>query len=324
MDVQKNQRLANCMAMMQVIEANGSASRKDIADKTGLSLMTVGKMCSILEEGGIIEEAKAEKSECGRRASICSATSALAACVINLADNVYTLTVYTPSGRPAASFIHTSPADSSLDDKLFLFADRMADMLERLSYIPPERVCVVTDLHYSDGIISDSLGNRADLRRAVDKIFKGKPLHVYSVAGCAAAYLEKAGRDESVAAVIGKELSFSLPASGNAPFECLSVFPRGLRVDGVSLDERLKMAGTPDKECVFAFLAAISAFYPNRKIAIFPLAESNGAMTCGEMCRFAVRGADIGERCTSRTDPLGDISEGARVLLLADIIKKHI
>jgi DNA-binding MarR family transcriptional regulator len=324
MDIQKYQRISNCLAMMRAIEENGSASRKEIGDRTGLSLMTVGKMCAVLEEGGVIDEKKADKSECGRRASICTANDGLASCVINLADTTYTLTIYTPSGRTAASFIHTSPADATLEDRIFIFVDRMKDMLERVSFISPMHVCVITDLTYENGVLTDEQGNRADIKRAVDKLFRGRALYVYSPAACAAAFLEKDSADDTVAAIIGKKLSFSVPAGGIAPYSCRSVFPNAIRVDGISLGERLKMNGTPDSDCILAFFAGLSAFFPERKIAVFPLAESNGAMTCGEMCRYAVKNVGLGEKCAARTDPLGDMSEGARLMLLTEILKKHV
>jgi hypothetical protein len=84
------------------------------------------------------------------------------------------------------------------------------------------------------------------------------------------------------------------------------------------------MMGTPDKEGIYAFLTALAAFFPERRIVIFPLTTANGSFTCGELCRYAIGSAHIEDRCSVCEDPLGAISEGAKYMYLAQLLKKHV
>ncbi|MBE6640305.1 MAG: MarR family transcriptional regulator [Ruminococcaceae bacterium] len=324
MDVQKLQRIENCLAMLHCLEAREPISRKQISEETGLSLMTVGKLCALLEEAELISERKEDKSESGRRASLCSASPSLACCVINCTDSTYTLTMYTPSGKTCVSLMHSFAEDIIFEDRFFQFADRMSEMLQRIAHVPPASVCLISEGSYEGGTLTLPNGQRANVLRAVGKIFPVKRIRIYTPAACAAAALERSCGSECVAAVIGKQLSFALPRGAELPYSSSSVYPNKLRVDGVSLGERLRMMGTPDKECVYSFLSALDAFFPERHISLFPLAEANGALTCGELCRYAVENADLQKKCSTRTDPLGDMSDGARLMLLSEILKKHV
>ncbi len=324
MDSQRIQRLTNCISVLEAIEKAGIISRKQISDETGLSLMTVGKLCTLLEECELIKEKKEDKSESGRKAAICSLSEHCHPCILNCADKMYTFTAKGPLGGSDISLIHSSADDIVFEDKLLQFCDRMNDMLDRIDHLPPSAMCMITDARYEDGTLISTDGSRAELKRLAQKLCKSGKYTVFAPAAAAAAYLEKNTADPSVAAVIGKTLSFSVPGDPKIKYSSKAIKPNALRADGVSLGERLQMMGTPDKESVFAFLSALAAFYPDRRIVLFPLSEANGTLTCGELCRYAVNAAGIEDRCTACDDPLGAISEGAKLMYITELLKKHI
>ncbi|MBQ2733714.1 MAG: hypothetical protein IJF74_06115 [Clostridia bacterium] len=324
MDAQGVQRLSNCISVLEAVEKAGLISRKQISDETGLSLMTVGKLCTLLEECELISEKKEDKSESGRKAAICSLTKNCRPCVFNCADKIYMFTAKGPVGRPDISLIHASPDDIGFEDKLFQFCDRMNDMLERIEHTEPSSICIVSDAKDENGILTTSDGSHANIKRIVQKLCKTGSYSVFAPASAAAAYLEKNVSEPSVAAVIGKTLNFAVVGDSPIRYDSRAIYPTALRADGVSLGERLQMMGTPDKESVLAFFSALAAFFPDRRIVIFPLAESNGMLTCGELCRFAISSAGIENRCTTCEDPLGAIAEGAKLMYMTELLKKHI
>ena len=324
MDAQRSQRILNCISVIESIEKAGYISRKQIADETDLSLMTVGKLCALLEECELITEKKEDKSESGRKASICSLTDACHPCILNCADTLYTFTAKGPIGGTDVSLMHSSADDIGFEDKLYQFCDRMNDMLARIDHMPPSAVCLISDNTYDDGMLISADGSRADIKKLSYKLAKSGKHSVYTPASTAAAYLEGTYNDSCVAAVIGKRLSFAITCENQLKYNSSAVYPNALRADGVTLGERLQMMGTPDKESVLAFLSALASFFPNRKIILFPLAESNGTMTCGELCRYAVSAAGIEDRCTACEDPLGAMAEGAKRMYMMELLKKHI
>ncbi len=324
MDAQRIQRISNCISVLETIEKAGFISRKQISDETNLSLMTVGKLCTLLEECELIREKKEDKSESGRKAAICSLTENCQPCVLNCADKMYTFTAKGPVGGTDVSLIHSSADDIGYEDKLFQFCDRMNDMLERIDHMPPSAMCMVTDSRHDNGMLISADGSRADIKRMAKKLCRTGNYSVFAPAAAAAAYLERNITEPSVAAVVGKTLSFSVPGDSLVRYSSNAIYPNALRADGVSLGERLKMMGTPDKESVYAFLSALAAFFPERRIILFPLAESNGTLTCGELCRYAITAAGIEDRCKTCEDPLGTISEGAKLMYMAELLKKHI
>lgn len=324
MDSQRIQRLSNCVSVLETIEKHGMISRKQISDETGLSLMTVGKLCAFLEECELISEKKEDKSESGRKASICSLTDSCSPYIMNCADNTYLFTARGPLGGTDVSIMHSASDDIGFEDKLFQFCDRMNDMLERIAHIPTDAVCMVSDAKEDSGILTAIDGSKADIRRIAQKLCRNAKYSIFSPAAAAAAYLEKNSDEPSVAAVIGKTLSFAVTDSNSVRYSASAIYPNALRADGVSLGERLLMMGTPDKEGVFAFLCALHAFFPDRCIVLFPLSESNGALTCGELCRYAISAAGIEDNCRTCEDPLGAISEGARLMYITNLLKKHI
>jgi len=323
-DAQKALRLSNCISLLTTIEKNEGITRKGISEKTGLSLMTVGKLCSLLCECDIITEQKEEKSESGRRASACFVSPSFSLAVINLADNTYSLTVYNSSARSAASILHTASAELDFEDRLYQFCDRMAEMLDRIEYPEPTTVCVISEGVYENGILTKGPTEHADLQKAVSKFFRKARIEVFKPSACAAAYVEMSEQKSVLAATIGKKLSFAVPKREIAPFQANAVYPDKLRVEDTSLGERLKDIKTPDKESIFAFLSSLAALYPEHSIKIFPLAESNGTLTCGEMCRYAIQKAEISDIVYHSEDPLGEMSDGARIMLVTSILKKHI
>lgn len=324
MDAQKALRLSNCISLLTTIEKNEGITRKGISEATGLSLMTVGKLCSLLCECDIITEQKEEKSESGRKASACFVSPSFSLAVINLADTTYSLTVYNSSARSAASILHTASAELDFEDRLFQFCDKMAEMLERIEHPEPTTVCVISEGVYENGILTKSQAEHADLKKAVAKIFPNAKAEVFKPSACASAFVEMSEKETVLAATIGKRLSFAVPKREIEPFQANAVYPDKLRVEAATLGERLEEIKAPDKESVLAFLSSLAALYPEHKIKIFPLAESNGALTCGEMCRYAIQKADIAGITYHSEDPLGEMSDGARIMLVTSILKKHI
>lgn len=324
MDAQKALRLSNCISLLTTIEKNEGITRKGISEKTGLSLMTVGKLCSLLCECDIITEQKEEKSESGRKASACFISPSFSLAVINIADTTYSLTVYNSSARSAASILHTASSDLDFEDRLFQFCDKMAEMLDRIEYPEPTTVCVISEGDYENGILTKSTTEHAYLEKAVAKIFKKAKIEVFKPSACAAAYVEMSESGDTLAATIGKKLSFAVPTREIAPYQASAVYPDKLRVETTSLGERLKDIKTPDRECILAFLSSLAALYPNHKIKLFPLAESNGALTCGEMCRYAIQNGALSSVVYHSEDPIGEMSDGARIMLVTSILKKHI
>lgn len=69
---QKNIKLQNMMKVFQEIYHQGSISRQMLSSKTGISLMTVGKIVDQLVRCDIASEEKEDTSKVGRKGNIVS------------------------------------------------------------------------------------------------------------------------------------------------------------------------------------------------------------------------------------------------------------
>ena len=47
MDRQKAERLLHCVSILKEMEAQPDITRREISEKTGISLMTIGKLCAL-------------------------------------------------------------------------------------------------------------------------------------------------------------------------------------------------------------------------------------------------------------------------------------
>ncbi len=92
---QKSIRWESVKSIFNVIADAEKISRADIAEATGLSLMTVGKIADTLTELGIVRQSKESRNAAGRRAGILSLSPNYCALILDFTGAVLSFSVLT-------------------------------------------------------------------------------------------------------------------------------------------------------------------------------------------------------------------------------------
>ncbi|MDD6094496.1 MAG: hypothetical protein PUC29_02000 [Clostridia bacterium] len=98
-------------------------SRSEIAENTGISIMTVGKVVDILVNNGVLYQHAARKSNLGRRARVVEGKSDLRIAVYSLTDTLFSLSLTDISLRVKATFSYKPESRVLIEDELIKFYD---------------------------------------------------------------------------------------------------------------------------------------------------------------------------------------------------------
>lgn len=325
MDRQKAERLLHCVSILKEMEAQPDVTRREISEKTGISLMTIGKLCALFENAELMKSHKEEKSEIGRRAMRCVLSPALSFCVLDCSGAVSTLTLYDEHGKTTLTLMHGSSAGSLPADVFGQFLDRMTDMLSRIRFRQPGAVVLIHPgvFDRETGVLRPETPGcpSFDVRSKILNLFPSSFLKVVTPAAAAEASMELHGSPEQIAVLLGNSTELAFP-NAEEPYSAYTAVPRSLRVDGNTFGERLDMLGAPDRASLDSLFSAVSAFFPGKGVRVFLLARNGGALSRSEI-NDVVQPLLPG-RVIFSDDPSAELSEGARLLLLCDILKKHI
>lgn len=324
MDRQKAERLTHCVSILKAIEERPNLSRREIGEKTGISLMTIGKLCALFEEAELIETHKEEKSEVGRRACRNVLTPALSFCILDCSGSVYTLTLYDACGKTTLTLMHAGSQNTPPGDSFAQFIDRMTDMLSRIRFQMPAAVALLHYGRYNEdsGLLHTAPGAAPfEVRERISHLFPGVPQQVLSPAAAAGAFLELHSTPERIAVLLGGSVELAFTDAGS-PFSPETATPLPLRVEDTTFGERMAALGAPDRAALTALFSAVSAFFPGAGIRVFLLPRKESSLTRGEINE--VLQPILPGRFTFSEDPATQLAEGARLLLLCGILKKHI
>lgn len=106
-------------------------SRAEISEKTGLSLVTVGKIADALLETNIICQVKEIKSQAGRRAGVLSVNESKFALILDLTAYDFKFAVLDLRMRQLNKNIHTYKTGLSFSENLNLFLGETASYINR-------------------------------------------------------------------------------------------------------------------------------------------------------------------------------------------------
>jgi len=327
MDAQKFIRLSNCLSVISSTEAAKHITRKEIAEQTGLSLMTVGKLCDLLCEAEFIESKKEDKNASGRKASVCNMHPALYTCVLNLCGSIYSLNIYDPNGRACLTLTHSPASSISYGDGISQFADRMADMLTRLPHPKIVGMIAIANGKYDEetGSLLTFTGESVPIKEIVSVIAEYKYFCTVEAASAAAAYAEKANDGYNTAVTVEKHIAFAA-VSPFEPFGAKTVFPNSLRAEGTGLAERAEMLGAPDVTSLYCFFCALYSFLPECKAKIYLLSYPGASLPdpLDVITDKALRDAGMQNKAKRAEEPAKELTEGARYVLLKFLLEKHI
>ncbi len=129
---QQHIRRENTRAIFSAITEVKEISRADIAAKTGLSLMTVGKVADLLDALGIVRQEKDERVSAGRKARLITYNPYLHLLVLDLTSVNFTLRVLDLSLSLIDEVVY--PYDEGLfcEENLVLFLKNMSIYLKSI------------------------------------------------------------------------------------------------------------------------------------------------------------------------------------------------
>lgn len=107
--------------IFNTVAANCFISRSEIAEATGLSLMTVGKVIDSMLKLEIVKQELEVKSNIGRRAGLISLNTMHYSIVIDLTEHAFNLSVIDLSLNLVDSMTYTYNKSIYYDDNLYLF-----------------------------------------------------------------------------------------------------------------------------------------------------------------------------------------------------------
>ncbi len=125
--------------MFAAVTSKENISRSEIAELTGLSLMTVGKIADAFLELDMITQVKEAKGGAGRKAGLISLKSSHYSVVLDLSDHTFTLSVIDFSLRLVDRMTYTYNNDEYYDENLYMFLKKAAVYLKTL---PAPEKCI--------------------------------------------------------------------------------------------------------------------------------------------------------------------------------------
>lgn len=126
---QRNIRRENIEAVFGEISSHDAISRSEIAKRTGLSLMTVGKVADILTECGAAVQAKPATGRSGRRAGFLSISESIISLVCDISSDPMTAYIVDLKGESSARTVYDYNYRRSPHDNLTEFFSRVSLLL---------------------------------------------------------------------------------------------------------------------------------------------------------------------------------------------------
>lgn len=123
--------------MFAAITSKDNISRAEIADITGLSLMTVGKIADAFLELDMITQIKESKGGAGRKAGLISLNTSHYSVVLDLSDHTFTLSIIDFSLRLIDRMTYTYNKNQYYDENLYMFLKKAALYMKTLPF--PEK-----------------------------------------------------------------------------------------------------------------------------------------------------------------------------------------
>ncbi len=239
--------------IFEAVASSTRISRAEIAEATGLSLMTVGKVIDALIELKIVKQEMEKTGGIGRRAGLLSLDTVHYAVVIDLSERTFTLSVIDLSLRLVDTMTYTYDRSLYYDDNLYLFLKKAEKYIKHLDNkenmigigITVPGIYISSEDRIESGKIPEL--NSISLRKTVEDILGEKIAvimkNVKAAAVSGVAMIpEKEDRviiymfmGESVDGAVYSKGSFSV---GAHEFEC--DFGRMILRYGETLEERIK------------------------------------------------------------------------------------
>ena len=126
---QRNIRRENIEAVFAQIAAKDAVSRSEIADNTGLSLMTVGKVADLLCDCGAAVQSKPATGKSGRRAGFLSISSSIISLVCDISSYPRTAYIFYLKGDAVARLDGNYNYRKSPNDNLTEFFSQVSVLL---------------------------------------------------------------------------------------------------------------------------------------------------------------------------------------------------
>ncbi len=126
---QKNIRRENIEAVFREISSKDSVSRSEIAHRTGLSLMTVGKVADLLTECGAAVQTKPATGKSGRRAGLLSISKTIISLVCDISSDPMTSYIVDLKGDSVARVVCDYNYRKSPQDNLLEFFSQVSVLL---------------------------------------------------------------------------------------------------------------------------------------------------------------------------------------------------
>lgn len=126
---QRNIRRENIEAVFNEISSQDSISRSEIAERTGLSLMTVGKVADLLTECGAAVQSKPATGRSGRRAGFLSISKNIISLVCDISSDPMTAYIVDLKGESAARTVYDYNYRKSPQDNLVEFFSQVSVLL---------------------------------------------------------------------------------------------------------------------------------------------------------------------------------------------------
>lgn len=127
----KNIKQESINAVFSVISHGGNVSRAEISEKTGLSLMTVGKVADMLLEKNIIVQSKQITHEVGRRAGLVNLNNENRMAIFDLSSYNFKLNIFDSALDFIDSYVYTYCSDCSFEENLFSFLSESKRFAEK-------------------------------------------------------------------------------------------------------------------------------------------------------------------------------------------------
>ena len=126
---QRNIRRENIEAVFAQIAAKDAVSRSEIADNTGLSLMTVGKVADLLCDCGAAVQSKPATGKSGRRAGFLSISCSIISLVCDISSDPMTAYIVDLKGDSVARVVCDYNYRKSPNDNLTEFFSQVSVLL---------------------------------------------------------------------------------------------------------------------------------------------------------------------------------------------------
>ena len=131
----KSIKLESIRGIFRSISSSERVSRATIAEQTGLSLMTVGKVADALLSMNVLVQDKETKTTAGRRAGLLSVNPANFAAVLDLTSPRFTLTIINMCLDVEQKYRYSYREEFNLRDNLKIFLKEARLFIER-NYLP--------------------------------------------------------------------------------------------------------------------------------------------------------------------------------------------